>query len=563
MPRHAPQKGRGSSSGSSSSEAPTVVVSSPSRRRGRSSGSSPGHKRRRSEDSRKAREAESDDGKDKHRKRSRAKDREKDGGKNRGKSKDGGKQRGHEKEKGRARDDKNSKKDKPRDNGSKADGVSTEKPSRKGRSLDGKADGGNALTKAEPAGGTPDGLAGLGDLAALQRRLSEDRESLQLFVLKAKQEFENKPQDKDKANKQRRDKEYFRAEVGEPCGPDNRLIIEEALGHGAFSTVFRCTDLKANCKEYAVKFIRSNAMLRKASEKEVRLMRKLRSLGSEKDPEGARYLLGLIGPEVFEHQGHLAMVFQLQKCSARAGLARYGQGHGLPLPLVRTYARNIFLALRALCKINVIHGDLKPDNLLISLDKASLKLSDFGSAMETSERVRTDFLQPMFYRAPEVILGHTYTTQIDIWSAGCTIFELITGKFLYIGKNNNGMVHEMLKGCGPFTKKFATTGAFSARHFNAGGDFRLKSESPDKAEEAKPMALFPKHSPQAAPFLKRLRDETKEPIDSVEARAHQKALSKLAELIAKCMMPDPSERITSEPALAHSSLKEPSSAGAK
>merc|ERR1719326_2821188 len=112
-------------------------------------------------------------------------------------------------------------------------------------------------------------------------------------------------------------------------------------------------------------------MCRRATEKEIKLMRRLRSQASEKDPEGARCFLGLASIETFEHKGHLAMVFHLQRCDLRVGLQRYGQGGGLPLALVRGYARDIFVALRCLVKVGIIHCDLKPDNLLMTPDKSS------------------------------------------------------------------------------------------------------------------------------------------------------------------------------------------------
>merc|ERR1719456_299925 len=220
-------------------------------------------------------------------------------------------------------------------------------------------------------------------------------------------------------------------------------------------------------------------MCRRATEKEVKLMRRLRNQASTADPEGARYLLGLGGIEMFEHEGHLAVVLQLMKCDLRSGLRKYGQGHGLPLPFVHTFARDIFLALRALRSIQVVHTDLKPDNLLISLDRTSVRLSDFGSAMgeEQAGQVRTDYLQPRFYRAPEVIMGQPYTTQIDMWSAGATLYELATDRALFHGESNNGMIQKMLKVCGPFSKAAATTGKFASKHFNENGDFLYKDKS--------------------------------------------------------------------------------------
>jgi serine/threonine-protein kinase PRP4 len=50
-------------------------------------------------------------------------------------------------------------------------------------------------------------------------------------------------------------------------------------------------------------------------------------------------------------------------------------------------------------------------------------------------------MQSRFYRAPEVILGSGADCAIDMWSIGCTLFELYTGHFLFPGQNNNQMIH--------------------------------------------------------------------------------------------------------------------------
>mmetsp|Transcript_58569 Transcript_58569/g.188232 ORF Transcript_58569/g.188232 Transcript_58569/m.188232 type:complete len:538 (-) Transcript_58569:129-1742(-) len=394
---------------------------------------------------------------------------------------------------------------------------------------------------------------GLGDLAELQKQLDEERGRLQLFVLKAKQEHEEKRETSER--RERREREYYKPSWGEPCGPENRFLLEGELGKGAFSTVYRCRDMAANGKEYAIKFIRLNAMLRKATEKEVRLMRRLRSRASEEDPDGARFFLGLAGPETFEHRGHLAVVFQLQKCDLRSGLQKYGQGRGLPLPTVQCYAGNIFLALRALRKVNVIHSDIKPDNLLITLDKMSVKLSDFGSSMDVAERVRTDYVQPRFYRSPEVILGQCYDTQIDMWSTGVTLFELATGRILLQGKTNNDMMHAMLKVCGAFPRRFATSGDFAPKHFNVEGDFRCHDPGSGAVEVVMPMASFQKPSQPPQLFLHLLEDHIKDPPPGSDEGRHQVRMRRLADLVARCLVPVPANRMTPEAALGHSFLQ--------
>jgi len=392
----------------------------------------------------------------------------------------------------------------------------------------------------------------LGDLVELQKQLEEERDKLQLFVLKAKQEHEEKRETDDR--RERREREYYQPSWGEPVGPENRFLLEGEVGRGAFSTVFRCRDaLKGG--EYAVKFIRMNAMLRKATEKEVKLMRRLRTLASEQDPDGARCFLGLAGPEVFEHAGHLAVVFPLQRCDLRSGLHKYGQGKGLPLPTVQSYAGDIFLALRALRKVNIIHSDVKPDNLLITPDKASVKLSDFGSAMGVAERVKTDYVQPRFYRAPEVILGQVYGCEIDTWSAALTLFELATGHIVFQGRTNNDMIHEMLKVNGAFPKRFATSGEFASRHFTSDGDFKCQEPGNGSPEAAIPMSKFPKPPQPPQPFRQMLEERIKETPAGSDAGRHQARLQRLADLLSRCVVPVPAERLKPDKALAHAFLK--------
>jgi len=326
-------------------------------------------------------------------------------------------------------------------------------------------------------------LAELGDLVKLQQRLADEGRKLQLFVIKARQAEENKADVRED-----REHECFQAPKGELCGPGSRYVIEEELGKVVFASVFRCRQREPSGGvqpggDYAIKFDRANSMLHKVAERELALMRRLHRHAAEKDPEGAVHLIGLADTGSFVQGRHLALVFELMKCDCRHALRKCGQGHGLPLlSTVRNFGRNLFSGLRTLRRIGVIHCDVKPDNLLMSLDKVSVKLCDFGSASEVEDQVRTEYVQPRYYRALEVILGQPYSTQIDVWSAGYTLFELATSLILLNGASNNEILLEMLKVSGMFSQRFATTCEYAARHFNASGnlqnangDFRVDS----------------------------------------------------------------------------------------
>lgn len=389
----------------------------------------------------------------------------------------------------------------------------------------------------------------LGDIGDLQRRLEDERNKLRLWVIKAKQEWEERHERRGQAPGATNEEEYYCAAPGEVFGPHGEYQAIESIGKGVFSSVFRCKTAREKGPEFAIKFVRSNNMMRKAAEKEVETYRKLAKYVAKEDLDAAPYIILLAGKETFVHQGHLCMVFELQKCDLRSALQKYGQGRGLPMQTVAQYSKQIFMALRALRKLRIIHGDLKPDNLLMSMPKTEIKICDFGSAMDVSETINTAYLQPRYYRAPEVIIGNQYDTQIDLWSAGVTLFELGTGKILLTGKTNNVMLHQMLELCGPIPKRMATKGSFSSKHFSSDGDFLLRDpDSITGLPELMPMKKFAKPARSVQSFMDRV---LKEPPPNADTKTQERLLPRLGDLVSKCLRLDPTERFTPQNALDH------------
>lgn len=103
---------------------------------------------------------------------------------------------------------------------------------------------------------------------------------------------------------------------------------------------------------------------------------------------------------------------------------RFGKDVGLNIRAVRAYAQQLFLAMSLLKKCNIMHADIKPDNILVSFgnfltlsfvdiisnmkvneQKTVLKLCDLGSASDASENDITPYLVSRFYRAPEISMS--------------------------------------------------------------------------------------------------------------------------------------------------------------
>uniref|UniRef100_A0A672JBX0 mitogen-activated protein kinase n=1 Tax=Salarias fasciatus TaxID=181472 RepID=A0A672JBX0_SALFA len=94
----------------------------------------------------------------------------------------------------------------------------------------------------------------------------------------------------------------------------------------------------------------------------------------------------------------------------------------------------ILRGLKYIHSADIIHRDLKPSNLAVNED-CELKILDFGLARHTDDEM-TGYVATRWYRAPEIMLNWMhYNMTVDIWSVGCIMAELLTGKTLFPGSD--------------------------------------------------------------------------------------------------------------------------------
>uniref|UniRef100_A0A1I8AHD4 Protein kinase domain-containing protein n=1 Tax=Steinernema glaseri TaxID=37863 RepID=A0A1I8AHD4_9BILA len=96
----------------------------------------------------------------------------------------------------------------------------------------------------------------------------------------------------------------------------------------------------------------------------------------------------------------------------------------------------ILCAVKYLHESNIMHRDLKPDNIGVNDQGCEVKLLDFGlSCVQAHDLKHSPYVVTRFYRAPEIVLGLEYSKKVDLWSVGCILAEMISKKIMFPGEH--------------------------------------------------------------------------------------------------------------------------------
>ncbi|KAG7392865.1 hypothetical protein PHYPSEUDO_014352 [Phytophthora pseudosyringae] len=218
-----------------------------------------------------------------------------------------------------------------------------------------------------------------------------------------------------------------------------RYEVLGALGHGSFGQVVNCLDHRTR-KQVAVKIIRNRRKYRDQALVEVQLLAQLQRAAAacEEKPHVVRM------EEYFHFRDHVCIAFEVLGMNLYDFLKlRYF--HGIPMSSVRTVGTQLVQSLAFLKQQQIVHCDLKPENVLLDASALTgdtrstgvvenVTLIDFGSSYLEGAPMFT-YIQSRFYRSPEVLLGHTYSGAIDMWSFACILVELHTGHPIFAGEN--------------------------------------------------------------------------------------------------------------------------------
>lgn len=155
------------------------------------------------------------------------------------------------------------------------------------------------------------------------------------------------------------------------------------------------------------------------------------------DPEDKKNIIRI--KEKFTFRKHLILSFEMLSMNLYEFI-KSNNFQGVSVGLVRRFAIQLLVSLHYMKEHNIIHCDMKPENILLRKpNKSGIKVIDFGSGTYENDQFYT-YIQSRFYRAPEIMMGIRYTPAIDMWSLGCILYELYVGFPIFAGEDEKEQI---------------------------------------------------------------------------------------------------------------------------
>uniref|UniRef100_A0A8C4E2L1 Protein kinase domain-containing protein n=1 Tax=Dicentrarchus labrax TaxID=13489 RepID=A0A8C4E2L1_DICLA len=215
--------------------------------------------------------------------------------------------------------------------------------------------------------------------------------------------------------------------------------VESFLGEGGFGFVTKCHNLVTDEME-AIKVNKNLPSVFHQARAEIAILKRLQCL----DPDTSNIVKW---NGYFFDRDHICLNFELLDQS----LYSYMVGRdfrGLSMAELRPILFQLATTLSHLRSMDIVHADLKPDNVMIVDSKKQplkVKLIDFGLARPVSAVEPGVCVQTTWYRAPEVMLHLPFDEAIDMWSLGLVAAELATGSPLYPGDTDYDVLRFILE----------------------------------------------------------------------------------------------------------------------
>jgi len=206
--------------------------------------------------------------------------------------------------------------------------------------------------------------------------------------------------------------------------------VVQKLGKGAYGIVWRAID-KRSRETVALKKIFD------AFQNATDAQRTFREIMFLQEMSGHEHIVTLLNVLKADNDRDIYLVFEFMETDLHAAIRA-----NILQDIHKQYIMwQSLKALKFMHSAELLHRDMKPSNLLLNSD-CLMKVADFGLARSLRDsdiqggttQTLTDYVATRWYRAPEILLGsNRYTFGVDMWSMGCILAEMISGKPIFPG----------------------------------------------------------------------------------------------------------------------------------
>ncbi|RYX93588.1 serine/threonine protein kinase, partial [bacterium] len=221
---------------------------------------------------------------------------------------------------------------------------------------------------------------------------------------------------------------------------DNYHIIKE-LGRGGMGAVYLANDKRLD-RKVAIKILQIGSSFTVEQKSEIinRFQKEARAIAKLSHPNIVNI------HDIGEEDGQYYMVMEFLEGSSIASMLE--KQTTLPIDECVNISIQICKALDYMHKNAIVHRDIKPDNIVIGLDKVA-KVTDFGIAQNDSEQMRLTqdgaILGSVMYISPEQLRNSKdVDNRADIFSYGVTLYQMLTGKLPFQGETIGEVVSKVL-----------------------------------------------------------------------------------------------------------------------
>ena len=226
----------------------------------------------------------------------------------------------------------------------------------------------------------------------------------------------------------------------------SHYLITSELGRGGMGVVYRARDQLLD-RDVALKLLREDVV--NQSDRRARVLAEARAASALNHP-GITTIY-----DVGESSNHLFIVMELVQ--GQTIRARLSSGGALDAPALSRLGSQIADALCAAHSHGIIHGDIKPENIVMQTEGCP-KLFDFGiarqitaetatltrTARELGEAPRAGIAGTLGYMPPEILRGEAGDTRSDLYSLGVVLFEIAAGQRPFVGPTITSLMAQIL-----------------------------------------------------------------------------------------------------------------------